>query len=192
MEGKYMDRATLKSMAKEQIRGNIGVLFAITLLMELILLGLNCIPLVGFVALLLLGSAFSLAIYKIYLDLADGLIPRVGDMFSQVQYFWPAFKVNFLVGLFTYLWSLLFIIPGIIKACSYSQAMYILAENPDMGALDAINQSKEMMEGHKMEYFLLGLSFIGWILLSPFTLGLLYIWLIPYMQATFANFYRSL
>lgn len=187
-----MDRATLKSMAKEQIRGNIGVLFAITLLMELILLGLNCIPLVGFVALLLLGSAFSLAIYKIYLDLADGLIPRVGDMFSQVQYFWPAFKVNFLVGLFTYLWSLLFIIPGIIKACSYSQAMYILAENPDMGALDAINQSKEMMEGHKMEYFLLGLSFIGWILLSPFTLGLLYIWLIPYMQATFANFYRSL
>lgn len=187
-----MDRAMMKSMAKEQIRGNIGVLFAITLLMALIMLGVTCIPLVGYVASLLLGSAFSLAIYRIYLELADGLRPRVGDMFSQVQNFWPAFKVNFLVGLFTYLWSLLFLIPGIIKACSYSQAMYILAENPEMGALDAINQSKEMMEGHKMEYFLLELSFVGWFLLGPFTLGLLYIWLIPYMQATFTNFYKSL
>ena len=187
-----MDRAMMKSMAKEQIRGNIGVLFAITLLMALIMLGVTCIPLVGYVASLLLGSAFSLAIYRIYLDLADGLRPRVGDMFSQLKNWWPSFKVNFLVGLFTYLWSLLFLIPGIIKGCSYSQAMYILAENPEMGALDAINQSKEMMEGHKMEYFLLELSFFGWFLLGPFTLGLLYIWLIPYMQATFTNFYKSL
>ena len=70
--------------------------------------------------------------------------------------------------------------------------MYILAENPGISPMEAIKRSKEMMQGHKMEYFLLVLSFFGWALLAPFTLGILCIWLLPYMQATMANYYRSL
>ena len=187
-----MDRATLKSLAKEQIKGNIGILFVITLLTALIGGALGSVPVVGSVAAALLTPALSLAMCNIYLNLTAGIKPAVGDLFSQIKNFWPAFKTQFLMSLFVMLWSLLLYVPGIIKACAYSQTMYILAENPTMGARDAINKSKEMMEGHKMEYFVLILSFFGWAILGMFTFGILYIWLLPYIEVTFANFYKSL
>ena len=187
-----MDRAILKSAAKRQIKGNIGILFAISLLSGLITSALSAIPLVGSIAGMLLSAAFSLALIDIYMGVSDGRKPEVGDLFSQIRNVLPAFCTTFLVGLFTFLWSLLLIVPGIIKDCSYSQAMYILAENPGISPTEAINRSKSMMDGHKMEYFLLSLSFIGWSILGIFTLGILYIWLIPYMQTTLANYYRSL
>lgn len=187
-----MDRAILKSAAKRQIKGNIGILFAISLLSGLITSALSAIPLVGSIAGMLLSAAFSLALIDIYMGVSDGRKPEVGDLFSQIRNVLPAFCTTFLVGLFTFLWSLLLIVPGIIKGCSYSQAMYILAENPGISPTEAINRSKAMMDGHKMEYFLLGLSFIGWSILGIFTLGILYIWLIPYMQTTLANYYKSL
>lgn len=187
-----MDRATLKATAKSQIKGNIGILFVITLVVTLVSGLVGCIPAVGSVAAaLVLAPAFSIAMVHIYLNMAEGVKPEVKDLFAHFQEFWGAFKVTFLVGLFTGLWSMLFVIPGIVKACSYSQAMYILAENPGIGAREAINRSKAMMEGHKMDYFVLSLSFIGWAILGGLTLGILYIWLIPYMNATFTNFYHS-
>ncbi len=98
---------------------------------------------------------------------------------------------SFLVGLFTTLWSLLFIIPGIIAAYSYAMALYIVVDS-DLSATKAIRESKALMHGHKMEFFLLGLSFIGWAVLSVFTLGILYIWLMPYMVVTIAVYYDRL
>lgn len=187
-----MDRATLKAAAKRQIKGNIGILFVIGLINGLIVGALGAIPLVGSIATMLLSAAFSLAMIDIYMGVTRGRKPEVGDLFSQFKNILPAFCTTFLVGLFTFLWSLLLIVPGIIKTCSYSQAMYIVAEEPGSSPMEAIRRSQEMMNGHKMEYFLLGLSFIGWAILAVFTLGILYIWLIPYMQATYANFYRSL
>jgi uncharacterized membrane protein len=187
-----MNRATLKSAARRQIKGNIGILFVISLLSGLITGALSAIPLVGTIAGMLLSAAFALAVINIYLGLTQGRKPEVADLFSEMSNILPAFCTQFLVGLFTFLWSLLLIVPGIIKACAYSQAMYILAENPGISPMEAINRSKEMMQGHKMEYFLLVLSFFGWALLAPFTLGILCIWLLPYMQATMANYYRSL
>jgi uncharacterized membrane protein len=191
--GKTMDRVTLKTKAKEQIKGNIGVLFVITLLVGLIAGGANAIPVVGSIAsVFVVTPAFSLAVVMIYLNMTAGMKPEIGDLFSQFSSFWDSFKVTFLVGLFTALWSLLFVIPGIVKAFSYSQAMYIMAENPGIGALEAINRSKAMMDGHKMEYFVLQLSFIGWHLLGTFTFGIAYIWIVPYISATAANFYNSI
>lgn len=187
-----MDRATLKSAAKSQIKGNIGILFVISLLTGLIGGALGSIPVVGTIASMLISGAFSLAMIDIYMGITEGRKPEVGDLFSQFKNIIPAFCTSFLVGLYTFLWSLLLIVPGIVKGCSYSQAMYILAEDPTIGASEAINRSKAMMEGHKMEYFLLGLSFFGWAILGAFTLGILYIWLIPYMQTTYANYYKSL
>ena len=188
-----MDRATLKEAAKSQIKGNIGILFVLSLIIGLVGGLVGCIPVIGSIAsAVVLVPAFSLAMIYIYLNLIDGVKPEVKDLFAHIQEFWGAFKVTFLVSLFTGLWSMLFFIPGIVKACSYSQAMYILAENPGIGAREAINRSKAMMEGHKMEYFILGLSFIGWAIVGSFTFGILYIWLIPYMNATFANFYANL
>jgi uncharacterized membrane protein len=69
---------------------------------------------------------------------------------------------------------------------------YIALDNPELSATEVINKSKTMMNGHKLDFFILGLSFIGWIILIPFTFGLLSLWLVPYMQVTYANFYNSL
>lgn len=188
-----MNRAQLKEMAKSQIKGNIGILFVIVLLIGLIGSAVGAIPVVGAIAAaLVVTPAFSLAVIQIYLGLTQGRKPEISDMFSEFKNFWPAFKVNFLVGLFTGLWSLLFFIPGLIKMISYSMSMYILAENPELGALEAISRSKKMMHGYKMEFFVLSLSFIGWMLLGVITFGIAYIYVLPYMQATLANFYNSI
>ena len=114
------------------------------------------------------------------------------DLFSQFHRFGQGFAQHFLRGLYTALWMLLFIIPGIIKAISYSMTPFIMAENPDMTAKDAINASKELMHGHKMDLFLLGLSFIGWSLLSILTLGIGSIFLNPYINAAYAAFYKKI
>ena len=187
-----MDRATLKSMAKSQIKGNIGILFLITLLAGIVSGALGMIPLVGSIASLLITPALTLAMYGIYLNLTNGVKPEIGDLFSQIKNFWPAFKTYILMVVYIFLWTLLLYIPGIIKGFAYSQTMFILYENPTMGANEAITRSREMMDGHKMEYFLLGLSFLGWMILGMFTFGLLYIWLMPYMEATLANYYKYL
>lgn len=94
--------------------------------------------------------------------------------------------------LFIYLWSLLFVIPGIIKAISYALTPYILADCKNVRATDALKLSMRMMEGHKWEYFVLGLSFIGWTLLTSLTCGLLYVFYVgPYMNNTFAGYYAE-
>lgn len=190
-----MDRIQLKNNAKQQIKGNIGIFFVITLIVTIVSylasLILSLVPGAGTVAIFIIASAFELSHAIIALNLYNGRKLAVSDTFSGFKDFWSAFKVMLLATIFTFLWSLLFIIPGIIKGISYSQAMYILAENPGMSAMQAIEKSKRMMHGHKMDYFVLGLSFIGWIILSTFTMGILYIWLTPYMVATYVNFYKS-
>lgn len=192
-----MNRANLKDTAKTQIKGNIGILFVISLIIA-VLSGLattilGIVPYAGpLAAAIIVTPAFSLSVYRVYLSLAAGSKPAVEQAFCGFDDFWSAFKVSFLVGLFTFLWSLLFIVPGIIKSISYSMSMYILAENKGMNALDCINASKQMTNGHKANLFVLGLSFIGWILLGSITFGLAYIWVGPYMQATYTNAYLQL
>lgn len=191
-----MNRVELKSKAKQQIKGNIGILFVISLIIAAISgiasLILSLIPFGGLVSTIIITPAFALSITRVYLNLTAGVKPNAANAFCGFDDFWSAFKVNFLVGLFTFLWSLLFVIPGIVKSFAYSMSMYILAENKGKPALECINESKAMTNGHKMDLFVLGLSFIGWILLGYITLGIAYIWIIPYMQATYVNAYHSL
>ena len=97
-----------------------------------------------------------------------------------------------LYNVFLALWSMLFIIPGIVKYYSYSMTFYILRDNPDMLANDAITASRQMMNGHKLRLFCLHLSFIGWILLSVLTLGIGLLFVFPYMQTAQAAFYEDL
>lgn len=98
----------------------------------------------------------------------------------------------FLVGFFTSLWALLLIVPGIVKFYAYSMTPYILVDNPELSANEAINLSQKMMKGHKFDLFFLQLSFIGWIFLSIFTLGIGLLWLIPYMMTAQAAFYQDI
>jgi len=118
--------------------------------------------------------------------------PEVRDLFSQFHRFGDGFCLMLLQTLFVLLWSLLLIVPGLIASLRYAMAPFIMAENPDMTALEAINASKELMEGHKMELFLLGLSFFGWALLCILTLGIGSLWLNPYINAAHAAFYRHI
>ncbi len=192
-----MNREELKSRAKQQIKGKIGILFVITLIIAAISfiasLVLSCIPFVGsLVSAIIITPAFTLSLIRVYLNVTAGEKPAAKDAFCGFDDFWSAFKVTFLVGLFTFLWSLLFVIPGIVKSFSYSMAPYILAENKGKPALECINESKAMTDGHKMELWVLGLSFIGWALLGCITYGIAYIWILPYMQATYTNAYHSL
>lgn len=101
-------------------------------------------------------------------------------------------NVVLLRSLFTFLWTLLLVVPGIIKAISYSQTLFIAIDNPEISANDAIDKSKEMMNGYKWKYFLLALSFIGWIILGIFTLGIGFLWIIPYISIANAKFYEDL
>ena len=97
-----------------------------------------------------------------------------------------------LTNIFTVLWTLLFIIPGIIKAYAYAMTPYILAENPNIKPTQAINLSCRMTKGHKMELFVLGLSFIGWYLLGALAFGIGTAFVVPYDRATHAQFYLAL
>ena len=94
--------------------------------------------------------------------------------------------------IFTFLWSLLLIIPGIIKAYSYSMTDYIMRDDPSLIGNDAIEMSMKMMEGHKMELFKLHLSFIGWVILSVITCGIGFLFLAPYVGTAQAHFYEDL
>jgi len=124
--------------------------------------------------------------------LVNGDARVTSNMFSNTfKGYWRNVWGGFLMMLFTYLWMLLLIVPGIIKAFAYSMTPYILKDYPELSANQAINLSIKMMKGHKFDYFYLQLSFIGWGLLSILTLGIGYLWLMPYMYASMAAFYED-
>ena len=116
----------------------------------------------------------------------------IKDLFLGFKRFGDTFLLNLLTTVFIVLWSLLLIIPGIIAAIRYTMAYLIMTENPDMTALESITASKMMMEGHKMEFFSFALSFIGWFFLGLVTLGLGFLYVIPYYNASKVEFYENL
>ncbi len=182
-------REELKTAAKQQISGNIGMLFVILLIASLILSASSFVV----VGPLLLGGPIMLGLANIYLGLVrEGRKPTIENLFSGFNQFGQSLALYLLIAIFTSLWMLLFIVPGIIKGISYSQAFYILADHPEMTAMEALNESKRIMEGHKMDYFVLNLSFILWVLLGSVTCGLAYIYVAPYMTTTFVNFYEKI
>lgn len=149
---------------------------------------------IGFTSLLglaqfIIGGVIELGYAQYLLKQHDRRDPQFSDLFSKFDYFGAGFCQAFLRGLYTFLWSLLFIIPGIVAGYSYAMTPFILSEHPDMPASEAIRASKELMYGHKGELFWLDLTFIGWSLLSALTLNLGNLWLNPYRNAAYAAFY---
>ena len=194
-------RAELKQAAKDRMKEQsinpvlvtlVYVLIAIALSMISGLLGATVIlPLVISIVSVIVEIGYVFYCMKVakreqgaYADLAYG--------FNDWRHALKLFALTFVIGIFTMLWSLLFIVPGVIKAISYSQALMIMIENPDMDIMTAIAESQKMMNGHKMEYFILGLSFILWNLLVAVTCGIASVWVTPYMQITMVNYYYAL
>lgn len=122
----------------------------------------------------------------------QGAYADLAYLFQDWRFALKLVALTFLINILVSLWSLLFIIPGMIKAISYSQATFIMLENPNMDIMTAIKESQKMMDGHKMDYFVLDLSFIPWILLISVTFGIASLWVNPYMQITMVNYYYAL
>jgi uncharacterized membrane protein len=135
------------------------------------------------------------ASYWFYLVIARWNDPKISQVFAVYKEWELSLKVvgtAILVGIFTILWSLLLIIPGIIKGIAYSQVFFLLRDNPEYTALEAITESKKRMKGYKWKFFLLNLSFIGWAFIAIFTLGIGFLWLTPYILTANATFYNEL
>ena len=189
-----LTRAELKAQANQQLKGKVWWLFLCTLIVSGISMILGMIPFVGVIATYIIAPALSIGLTMVYLSVTYGEDVQINMLFDgfRGKLFGKSIALFLLTILYTLLWSLLFVIPGIIKAYSYSMAFYILAENPDMTANEAITESKEIMNGHKWELFVLGLSFILWAFAIVFTLGIAAIYVEPYMQLTIANFYHNI
>jgi len=129
-----------------------------------------------------------------YIRLTRSENPGVKDLFYYFSSGRKSIKViltQVLIAIFTFLWMLLLIVPGIIKGISYMLTPYIIYDNPKLRPLEAITLSRKMMDGYKWKAFLLALSFIGWFILVIFTLGLATFYVTPYLSATFAEFYSE-
>lgn len=116
----------------------------------------------------------------------------VERMFDGFKTYGRAIGVQLLMGILIMLWAVLLIIPGIIKSFSYAMTIYISKDHPELSANECIERSMDMMNGHKWDLFVLYLSFIGWFILCLFTMGIGFLWLIPYIQVSVAEFYEDL
>jgi len=139
-----------------------------------------------------LGSVIEAGYARFNMDLVDRTEAKIETLFTYFYNWKTTAATRFLKTLYCFLWSLLFIIPGIIASYSYAMTGYILADHPELTASEAIERSKEMMSGNRFRLFCLHLSFIGWAILCAFTMGIGNLWLNPYRQASVAAFYREI
>ena len=170
---------------------------------------------------LIVGGAVRLGYARFNLNLADGKDAAFSDLFSQKNRLWDGFCMKFLQGLYIALWSLLLVIPGIVKTYSYAMTPYIMAEHPSLTANEAITESRRIMDGNKWRLFCLDFSFIGWellaalpmyagyflflnnfsgseamaisiVLLLTIPLSIGFFFVRPYEEAAWATFYRDI
>ncbi len=189
----------LRAEARESLKGKWGK-SALACLVYMLLVGAISmatifIPFAGpFLAQIFVTNLIAMGAVFIWLDVARG---KDVDMNTFFEPFRGHNYGRYLVGgllytIYVFLWSLLLVVPGIIKAISYSQAYFIMRDNPEMTGEQAICRSMEMMRGHKAEYFCLLLSFIGWIILGSLALGIGLLWVYPYIFTASAKFYENL
>lgn len=120
----------------------------------------------------------------------DSMDIQVSELFSGFDKFSKTFLIYLLTSLYSFLWSLLFVIPGIIKGLSYSMSMYVYHDHPEYTPSQCIEKSKQIMDGHKWDYFCLMLSYLGWLILCVLTFGILLLWVMPKIQVASYAFYK--
>ena len=178
----------VKTKAKAALEGNwLGAIVAFLLFVVLF----AALDATGIGALLSGVLVFGYACF--HLELAKSKKAKLGAFLGgMLRRFFKKWIASLLVGLYVFLWSLLLLIPGLIKSYAYAMTPYIMQEKPKMGINEAITRSREMMDGHKWQLFMLDLSFIGWMLLSVLTLGIALVYVWPYYQAARAEFYKQI
>lgn len=139
--------------------------------------------------LFIIGSAIMVGYTRFHLDMANGHKPKFRTLFSHFGQMGTAIWARILVFLHVFVGAIFFIVPGIIAYYKYALVMQVIADNPGITAREALRESKRLMKGNKWKFFCLNFSFIGWAILASLPGGLGYFLLVPYMQATFAEFY---
>ncbi|MDC9723757.1 MAG: DUF975 family protein [Urechidicola sp.] len=169
----------------------VGTFFVIGLINFALQLMADYIPFSSIVNIIIAGPlALGVAIFS--LNLSRDNNAKSDNIFDGFKNFGNAIGTYLLMVLFIFLWTLLLIIPGIIAALSYSMALFILADDPDIKPMEALDESKRMMDGHKEKLFFMYLRFFGWSLLCILTLGIGFLWFIPYANVSLAKFYDDL
>lgn len=190
-----MDRATIKANAKQALGGGIfsqnWIMAIVMIVVASLILSAGSMVVVG--SIILAGPMGYALAYMFLKQSRDGQKMEFADLFKGFQ---DDFVGTLLLGLmqaiFICLWSMLFYIPGIVKAYSYSMAFYIKADHPEYDWKACIDGSKEMMNGHKMELFILDLSFIGWAILGSLACGIGSLWVSAWIESAHVEFYRNI
>ncbi len=187
--------STIRGFARDSLSGN----WLNAILASLIFSGVTSVVSSAYGAVFLIMGALLFGLYLYYLSL---IREKVGDfnlLFKAFSFsgqnlglFGKTLGVYLLMNLFIFLWLLLLIIPGIVAAYSYRMVFYLMIDNPEIGVMEALRKSKEIMNGYKAKLFYLDLSFIGWGLLCILTFGVGFLWLYPYILTSQSIFYEEL
>ena len=201
-----IDRKYIKGAARSMVRGrwfrllagfipSIAVAIVTSILTSLItradytagaVMGYIISLLTGF-----LGAFYCCAYFIRFVRTSDCRLNGLFKAIRNGKHFLQIFLANLVTGILVSIGICLLVIPGIICACWFSQTHFVLADSPDLTFIQAMKVSRKIMKGRCFEYIVLLLSFLGWIFVGIFTLGILYLWLVPYMQSTLAIFYHE-
>jgi uncharacterized membrane protein len=184
-----VDNITLMRQAKEALNGKWGLAIGTFLLYSLITGAFSGLDSRASLLSLLITGPMMLGAATFALSVSRGKEARLEQLFEGFKYYGLALVTHLLMALYIFLWSLLLIVPGIIAALSYSMAFYILADDKTLKPQAVLDRSKQMMEGHKLQLFYLCLRFFLLALLCILTLGIGFLWLVPYVHITMAKFY---
>lgn len=206
-----MDRIALKEKAKKALTKEriiesfklIAIYFAISLALSLSgslitlmssLIGFDRIipSLITSVASILVSGLLGFGMISFFLKMSRDEEVTYKELFAKTDLMVPYIVITLVSSILIMLGCFLLVVPGIILSFAYSFIYLIFLDNPEMKPLDTLKKSREMLNGHKMDMLELILSFLGWYILGAFTLGILYIWVIPYMSLTVCYFYDEL
>ncbi|HDW3058237.1 TPA: DUF975 family protein [Bacillus cereus] len=196
----------LKETALDSLEGNWGIAVGATLIIFILTQVVGVVIDWGFskvydwgeigdLTSFLITGPLTLGGYYLTLNIIRQEQPHIRNIFIwciDMRKLLKSFLVYLLVYFYLILWTLLLIVPGIIKSISYTMTYFILNDHPEYTMNQAITKSRHMMNGHKIKYMILYLSFVGWFMLSLVTLGIGFLWLIPYFHTTKAAFYEEI
>lgn len=177
--------------ARAALKDKWGLAIGTFLVYSLIMGSFGAMQKVGLAAILVAGPMM-LGAATFSLSLSRGKDAKLEQLFDGFRYFTGALLTYLLSLLYVLLWLLLLIVPGIIAALSYAMVFYILADDPNLKPQDVLARSKELMDGYKLKLFYLFLRFLLLAILCVLTLGIGFLWLIPYIHVTLAKFYDDL
>lgn len=187
-----MTNQEIMTFARTKLKGNWSNAIIICFLYMIITVGLNSIPYIGSLINFIIAGPLTVGLYIFFLNFIRGEHAEIGQLFKGFSIFLNSFIAYLLFCIFTFLWMLLLIVPGIIAALSYSMTFFILADNPEIEGFEAIKRSKIMMNGQKLQLFYLGCRFIGWIIVGILSCGIGLLWICPYMTTSFTKFYENI